>query len=84
MLLEGDARQQLSKHLLKTVCTDLTNLIFNLTAADHMMSLADETQFTPEVRTILNFNKRLEPVHGGLLSVSAENESFGKGFQWEV
>ena len=47
--LSGDTQLQLSKHLLKTVCTDLVNLIFNVVAADHMMSVNDESQITQDV-----------------------------------
>ena len=46
-----DANQtQLARHLLKTLCTDITNLLLNAVATDHMLSVSDETQFSPEVR----------------------------------
>ncbi|CAI9721445.1 Hypothetical predicted protein [Octopus vulgaris] len=40
----------LIKHMLKSICTDITNLITSAVAVDHMLSLADETQVTPDVR----------------------------------
>ncbi|XP_023930232.1 E3 UFM1-protein ligase 1 [Lingula anatina] len=49
-LFKEDVQAQLSKHLLKTICTDITNLIVNAIATDHMMSVSDETQLTPEMR----------------------------------
>ncbi|XP_072498979.1 E3 UFM1-protein ligase 1 isoform X2 [Notamacropus eugenii] len=45
-----DAQTNLAKHLLKTVCTDITNLIFNFLAADLMMAVEDPTTITSEVR----------------------------------
>ena len=44
-----EVQSQLNKHLLHTVCSDITNLVFNAVASDNMMSVADETQITPEV-----------------------------------
>lgn len=40
---------QLVKHLLKTICTDITNLIVTTVANEHMLSIPDEIQLTPEV-----------------------------------
>ncbi|XP_020853970.1 LOW QUALITY PROTEIN: E3 UFM1-protein ligase 1 [Phascolarctos cinereus] len=45
-----DTQTNLAKHLLKTVCTDITNLIFNFLAADLMMAVEDPTTITSEVR----------------------------------
>ncbi|XP_001367653.1 E3 UFM1-protein ligase 1 isoform X3 [Monodelphis domestica] len=45
-----DAQTNLAKHLLKTVCTDITNLIFNFLAADLMMAVEDPTTLTSEIR----------------------------------
>ncbi|KAM8998910.1 E3 UFM1-protein ligase 1 isoform X3 [Sarcophilus harrisii] len=45
-----DAQTTLAKHLLKTVCTDITNLIFNFLAADLMMAVEDPTTITSEIR----------------------------------
>ncbi|XP_006865914.1 PREDICTED: E3 UFM1-protein ligase 1 [Chrysochloris asiatica] len=45
-----DTQAALSKHLLKTICTDITNLIFNFLASDLMMSVDDPATITNEVR----------------------------------
>ena len=37
------------RHLLRTVCTDIMNLVLNAVATDNMMSVNDESQFTNEV-----------------------------------
>ena len=48
---------QLARHLLKTMCTDITNLLLNAVATDHMLSVSDEAQFTAEVcAAVLNDN----------------------------
>lgn len=46
----ADANQtNLAKHLLKTICTDITNLLVNAVATEHMLSVSDEAQLTAEV-----------------------------------
>ncbi|XP_048948336.1 E3 UFM1-protein ligase 1 isoform X1 [Canis lupus baileyi] len=45
-----DTQAALTKHLLKTVCTDITNLIFNFLASDLMMAVDDPAAITSEVR----------------------------------
>ncbi|XP_015354917.1 E3 UFM1-protein ligase 1 isoform X1 [Marmota marmota marmota] len=45
-----DTLAALTKHLLKTVCTDITNLIFNFLASDLMMAVDDPATITSEVR----------------------------------
>nr|XP_014698727.2 E3 UFM1-protein ligase 1 [Equus asinus] len=45
-----DTQAALTKHLLKTVCTDITNLIFNFLASDLMMAVDDPATITSEVR----------------------------------
>ncbi|XP_036034297.1 E3 UFM1-protein ligase 1 [Onychomys torridus] len=45
-----DTQTALTKHLLKTVCTDITNLIFNFLASDLMMALEDPAAITSEIR----------------------------------
>ncbi len=42
-------QSQLNKHLLRTVGSDIANLLFNATATDQMLSLSEETSVTPEV-----------------------------------
>ncbi|XP_004628247.1 E3 UFM1-protein ligase 1 [Octodon degus] len=45
-----DTQAALTRHLLKTVCTDITNLIFNFLASDFMMAVDCPTTITSEVR----------------------------------
>uniref|UniRef100_A0A8D0HAR1 E3 UFM1-protein ligase 1 n=1 Tax=Sphenodon punctatus TaxID=8508 RepID=A0A8D0HAR1_SPHPU len=45
-----ETQTNLVKHTLKTVCTDITNLIFNYLAADLMMAAEDYTAITSEGR----------------------------------
>ncbi|KAM9382114.1 E3 UFM1-protein ligase 1 isoform 3-T3 [Phaethornis superciliosus] len=45
-----EAQNNLAKHLLKTVCTDITNLIFNFLASDSMMTTENYAAITSEVR----------------------------------
>nr|XP_031536075.1 E3 UFM1-protein ligase 1 isoform X1 [Vicugna pacos] len=44
-----DTQAALTKHLMKTVCTDITNLIFNFLASDLMMAVDDPAAITSEV-----------------------------------
>lgn len=53
-----DIQSQLNKHLLKTVCTDVTNLLFHAVATDQMLSVSDDTVITNEVsNTLLALNQ---------------------------
>lgn len=45
-----ETQATLTKHLLKTVCTDITNLIFNFLASDLMMAVDSPATITSEVR----------------------------------
>ncbi|KFO23831.1 E3 UFM1-protein ligase 1 [Fukomys damarensis] len=45
-----ETQAALTKHLLKTVCTDITNLIFNFLASDLMMAVDSPATITSEVR----------------------------------
>ncbi|XP_063168021.1 E3 UFM1-protein ligase 1 [Candoia aspera] len=45
-----ETQNNITKHMLKTVCTDITNLIFNFLAADVMMAADDYTAITTEMR----------------------------------
>ena len=49
-IISEDTQQNLIRHLLRTVCTDITNLVLNAVATDHMMSIDDESQFNTEVK----------------------------------
>ena len=44
-----DTQVHLCKHLLKTVCQDIVNLIFEIVAAENLLTLADNESFTSEV-----------------------------------
>ncbi|KAJ7405213.1 E3 UFM1-protein ligase 1 [Pitangus sulphuratus] len=46
-----ETQTNLAKHLLKTVCTDITNLIFNFLASDSMMTTENYSTITSEGRT---------------------------------
>lgn len=45
-----ETQAALTKHLLKTVCTDITNLIFNFLASDLMIAVDSPATITSEVR----------------------------------
>ncbi|XP_015279587.1 PREDICTED: E3 UFM1-protein ligase 1 [Gekko japonicus] len=45
-----ETQTNIAKHMLKTVCTDITNLIFNFLAAEVMMAAEDYTVLTSEMR----------------------------------
>ncbi|XP_078504358.1 E3 UFM1-protein ligase 1 [Lissotriton helveticus] len=49
-LFSDETQSTLAKHMLKTVCTDITNLIFNFLAGDYMMAVDDYTSFPSEAR----------------------------------
>nr|XP_013804243.1 PREDICTED: E3 UFM1-protein ligase 1 [Apteryx mantelli mantelli] len=46
-----ETQTNLAKHLLRTVCTDITNLVFNFLASDSMMTTENSSAITSEVRT---------------------------------
>ncbi|XP_071396646.1 E3 UFM1-protein ligase 1 [Centroberyx affinis] len=45
-----ETQVHISKHVLKTVCTDVTNILVNFLAADLMMSVENPSSITNEVR----------------------------------
>ncbi|XP_020796930.1 E3 UFM1-protein ligase 1 [Boleophthalmus pectinirostris] len=45
-----ETQVHIAKHVLKTVCTDVTNILVNFLAADMMMSVENPSSITPEVR----------------------------------
>lgn len=49
LYFSDDTQTALTKHLLKTICTDVTNLIFNFLASDLMMAVDDPAAITSEV-----------------------------------
>uniref|UniRef100_A0A8C4LBQ7 E3 UFM1-protein ligase 1 n=1 Tax=Equus asinus TaxID=9793 RepID=A0A8C4LBQ7_EQUAS len=54
-----DTQAALTKHLLKTVCTDITNLIFNFLASDLMMAVDDPATITSETTCQRHNPKRM-------------------------
>ncbi|XP_017543624.1 E3 UFM1-protein ligase 1 isoform X1 [Pygocentrus nattereri] len=50
-LFSDDTQLLLMKHLLRTICTDLTNILINLLSADLMMATENPSSITAEVRT---------------------------------
>jgi len=62
---DKDIQLQLSKYLLKTVCTEITNEIFSYVAQENMIQYDQAKEFSPEVRMkILNDcpNESKEPL----------------------
>lgn len=49
-LFSDDTQQLMMKHILRTVCTDLTNILLNFMAADLMMATENPSSITAEVR----------------------------------
>ncbi|KAL3882423.1 hypothetical protein ACJMK2_028766 [Sinanodonta woodiana] len=52
-LFSEEVQLQLGRHLLRTVCTDIVNLVLNSVATEHMLSVAEEAQISPEGRAKL-------------------------------
>ncbi|XP_077343348.1 E3 UFM1-protein ligase 1 [Lithobates pipiens] len=69
-LFADETQSNLAKHLLKTVCTDITNLIFNFLAGDVMMAAEDHTTITSEVRKKM-LNKFQEEAKGPLVKLNS-------------
>lgn len=49
-VLTDDTQTNLAKHLLKTLCTDITNLVFNFLASESMMTTENYSTITSEVQ----------------------------------
>uniref|UniRef100_A0A8C3UIC1 E3 UFM1-protein ligase 1 n=1 Tax=Catharus ustulatus TaxID=91951 RepID=A0A8C3UIC1_CATUS len=56
----------LAKHLLKTLCTDITNLVFNFLASESMMTTENYSTITSEVQKIKILSKLPEDTKGPL------------------
>ncbi|NWR59555.1 UFL1 ligase, partial [Bucorvus abyssinicus] len=65
-----ETHTNLAKHLLKTVCTDITNLIFNFLASDSMMTTENYSTITSEVRAKI-LGKLPEDTKGPLTKLHA-------------
>uniref|UniRef100_A0A3B1IKG5 E3 UFM1-protein ligase 1 n=1 Tax=Astyanax mexicanus TaxID=7994 RepID=A0A3B1IKG5_ASTMX len=57
-LFSDDTQQLMMKHILRTVCTDLTNILLNFMAADLMMATENPSSITAE--TVEDFLSSLE------------------------
>ncbi|XP_072264766.1 E3 UFM1-protein ligase 1 [Pyxicephalus adspersus] len=69
-LFADETQSNLAKHVLKTVCTDITNLIFNFLAGDVMLAVEDYTTITSEVRKKM-LNKFQEEAKGPLAKLNS-------------
>jgi hypothetical protein len=49
---DKDIQLQLSKYLLKTLCTEITNEIFSYVAQEYMVQYDQAKELSPEVRSI--------------------------------
>ncbi|NWS56846.1 UFL1 ligase, partial [Chunga burmeisteri] len=78
-----ETQTNLAKHLLKTVCTDITNLIFNFLASDSMMKTENYSTITSEVRTKI-LGKLPEDTKGPLtkLHTSLNGKSVEEFLSW--
>ncbi|EDV25034.1 uncharacterized protein TRIADDRAFT_25797 [Trichoplax adhaerens] len=47
----GDAHTTLGKHLLHTLCTEITNIVFSLLISEHIMVDSDPNSLNPETRS---------------------------------
>lgn len=65
-----DTQAHIAKHILKTVCTDVSNILVNFLAADLMMSVENPSTITnevcvcrssrqPEIQTVLRLSVEL-------------------------
>ncbi|MEQ2168860.1 hypothetical protein GOODEAATRI_019025, partial [Goodea atripinnis] len=63
-----ETQVQITKHILKTVCTDVTNILVNFLAADLMMSAENPSTITNEVRVKI-LGKLSEETKGPLMKL---------------
>ncbi|XP_030576867.1 E3 UFM1-protein ligase 1 [Archocentrus centrarchus] len=63
-----DTQVHIAKHVLKTVCTDVSNILVNFLAADLMMSVENPSTITTEVRVKI-LGKLPEETKGPLLKL---------------
>ncbi|CAF93798.1 unnamed protein product, partial [Tetraodon nigroviridis] len=67
-LFSDETQVLLSKHILKTLCTDVTNILFNFLAGDLMMSAENPSTISSEVRVKI-LSKLPEETRGPLLKL---------------
>uniref|UniRef100_A0A8D3DVM4 E3 UFM1-protein ligase 1 n=1 Tax=Scophthalmus maximus TaxID=52904 RepID=A0A8D3DVM4_SCOMX len=63
-----ETQVQIAKHVLKTVCTDVTNILVNSLAADLMMSVENPSSITNEIRVKI-LGKLCEETKGPLMKL---------------
>ncbi|KAK5853384.1 hypothetical protein PBY51_007172 [Eleginops maclovinus] len=63
-----ETQVHIAKHVLKTVCTDVSNILVNFLAADLMMSVENPSTITPEVRVKI-LGKLSEDTRGPLMKL---------------
>ncbi|KAK2856657.1 hypothetical protein Q5P01_005392 [Channa striata] len=63
-----ETQVHIAKHILKTLCTDVTNILVNFLAADLMMSVENPTSITGEVRVKI-LGKLSEETRGPLMKL---------------
>ncbi|XP_067051094.1 E3 UFM1-protein ligase 1 homolog isoform X2 [Acropora muricata] len=68
-LFTDDVQVQLSRHLLKTVCADIVNLAVSLLAAEHMITIKDDSAITPEERLKI-ISKLPEKIRPGVVKLN--------------
>ena len=52
-----EVQPMISRHLLKTLCTDMANLAINCLAADQIMAVSDLSTLTHEVINVFIYGK---------------------------
>uniref|UniRef100_A0A4W5NCE4 E3 UFM1-protein ligase 1 n=1 Tax=Hucho hucho TaxID=62062 RepID=A0A4W5NCE4_9TELE len=67
-LFSDETQVLIAKHILKTVCTDITNILVNFMAAEFMMSAENPSSITNEVRVKI-LGKLPEETKGPLMKV---------------
>ncbi|KAM9703132.1 E3 UFM1-protein ligase 1 [Menidia menidia] len=67
-LFSDETQVNITKHILKTVCTDVTNILVNFLAADLMMSVENPSSITNEVRMKI-LGKLSEETKGPLMKL---------------
>uniref|UniRef100_A0A3P9N0B3 E3 UFM1-protein ligase 1 n=1 Tax=Poecilia reticulata TaxID=8081 RepID=A0A3P9N0B3_POERE len=67
-LFSDETQIQIIKHILKTLCTDVTNILVNFLAADLMMSVDNPSTITTEVRVKI-LGKLSEETRGPLMKL---------------
>uniref|UniRef100_A0A673B9H6 E3 UFM1-protein ligase 1 n=1 Tax=Sphaeramia orbicularis TaxID=375764 RepID=A0A673B9H6_9TELE len=67
-MFSDETQVHISKHILKTVCTDVTNILVNFLASDLMMSVENPSSITTEVRLKI-LGKLPEDMKGPLMKL---------------